>query len=97
MTKQRTMQFAIAGIVCFISIFVVAMCHLYFSALNIHLSFDIIREAFRLGIITGLLIAVVGTLLKHPLWGIIVGTSICYSLAVGYIVVGRGIPIEWLY
>jgi len=97
MTKQRTIQFAIAGVVCFVSFFVVAMSHLYFSAHYIHLSFDLIREAFRLGIITGLLIVVVGTLLKHPLWGIISGTSVCYLLAVGYIFIGRGIPVEWIY
>lgn len=97
MTKQLTVRFAMPFVLCFVSIFVIAMCHLYFSAQNLHLSFDYIREAFRLGIITGLLIAVVGTLLKHPLWGIIVGTSVCYALAVGYIVVGRGIPIEWIY
>ncbi|WP_298869014.1 hypothetical protein [uncultured Gimesia sp.] len=97
MTKQRTMRFAMPFVLCFVSLFVIAMCHLYFSAVDIHLSFDSISEAFRLGIITGLLIAVVGTLLKHPFWGITAGASICYSLSVGYIVVGRAIPIEWIY
>jgi hypothetical protein len=56
-----------------------------------------INSAFGLGMVAGLLIAGIGTLLKDPFWGIIAGISVCYLLALGYIVIGRGIPMQWIY
>ncbi|QDT94635.1 hypothetical protein [Gimesia aquarii] len=97
MTKLVTKKFAIPAFLCFGSIFVAAMCHLYVSALDLHLPFGLIQWAFGLGIVSGLLILVVGTLLKQTPWGIIAGAFACYALTVGYIVFGRGIPITWLY
>ncbi|QDU06716.1 hypothetical protein [Gimesia aquarii] len=97
MAKRQTKKFAIPAFLCFGSIFVAAMYHLYISAVDLHLSFELIHRAFGLGIVSGLLILVVGTLLKQTPWGIIAGAFACYALTVGYIVFGRGIPITWLY
>ena len=97
MAKQQTMKIAIVAVLCFVNVFVAAMWHLYVSALDLHLSFGFVGWAFGVGIVSGLLTAIVGILLKHPFWGIITGASVCYLLALGYIVIGRRIPLEWIY
>lgn len=97
MAKRQIKKFAIPAFLCFGSFFVATMYHLYVSALDLHLSFGLIQGAFGLGIVSGLLILVVGSFLKQVPWGIIAGAFICYALTVGYIVFGSGIPMKWLY
>ncbi|MFK7778233.1 MAG: hypothetical protein QM501_08940 [Gimesia sp.] len=97
MTKQQKRSLAMVGVLCFVSVFIAAMSHLYFSALQIHLSMATINSAFGLGMIAGLLTVGNGNSLNCPIWGFFLGAVICYFLAVSYIVVGHGIPVEWIY
>lgn len=97
MTKQQTNNFSLAAFVFFVSVFIAAMWHLYINARQIPLSVTMINSVFGLGMITGVLAAGIGILLKHPFWGIITGASVCYLLALGYLVIGHGIPPQWMY
>lgn len=71
--------------------------HLYLSAHHLHLALTEIVWAFGLGFSAGLPIAAFVALFKHPLEGIFAGVSIYYFLALGYIVIWVGIPVEWIY
>lgn len=86
-----------AGVFCFVCLFIAAMLHLHYSTQEFHLSGKISNSAFGLGMVAGLLTLGFGTLLKRPLWGLSLGLVICYFLTVGYIVVGHGIPAKWIY
>ena len=49
------------------------------------------------GTYVGVFFAAIGIALKKPLSGIIAGAAVFYLLAIGYIVLWVGIPIEWIY
>lgn len=84
-------------LIFFAGMLAVATWHLYLSAHHQHLGVTNIAWAFGLGFSAGLPIAALGALFKHPLGGIFAGVSVCYLLALGYIVIWVGIPIVWIY
>ena len=87
-----------AASLCFLGVIVAAILHLLFFCLfDLHLSGSHVGRAFGLGAFVGIFIATFGAALKQRLSGIIVGASVCYLLAIGYIVLWAGIPIEWIY
>jgi len=77
---------------------VAAVLHLLYSCLfDLHLSGSHVGKAFGLGAIVGMLIAMFGAYVKQLLFGMIFGSSVCYLLALGYVLFWVGIPITWLY
>jgi len=91
------MKLTTMAALCIVFLIVVEMRHLYLSMHDLNLAFSHIQIAFWLGIIAGLSIAALGFLLKHPLGGMIAGACLCYLLAIGYLVIWVGIPVEWIY
>ena len=91
------MKYAKPLLIFFVGMMAAAMWHLYLCAQNLDLGLTIIGWAFGLGFSAGFLIAALGALFKHPLGGIFAGVSVCYLLALGYIVIWVGIPIVWIY
>jgi len=80
-----------------ICLIVIGIWHLYLSVHNLALAFKHIIWAFGLGFSVGFPVAALGALFKYPLGGIIAGALVWYLLALGYIILWVGIPVEWIY
>jgi len=92
LTNHQVIRVAVG--LCIFGVIVAAILHLlYFYLFEIPLLRSHVRMAFGLGVGAGVLIAAFGAYVKQPLFGLIIGASVCYLLAFGYIVFWLGIPI----
>jgi hypothetical protein len=84
-TQYQVIKVAVG--LCTLGVIVAAILHLlYFCLFDLHLAGRHVRMAFGLGVGVGVPIAAFGAYVKQPIFGLIVGASVCYLLAFGYIV-----------